>query len=100
MDKKAPEQDNKIELQEKKQSNAFVRWWTRRMQEFGVFYHRNTNAFWFSLLGFLIALSFLTIGVGRTLVFIIFIFLGVVFGQYLDGKPRIIAFFHRLIKRR
>ena len=43
------------------------------------------------LLGLVAALLFLSLGVGRALVVILFVVVGVAVGQYLEGDPKILT---------
>ena len=43
------------------------------------------------LVGLVVALLFLSLGIGRALVVIVFIIIGVAVGQYLEGDPKILT---------
>ena len=43
------------------------------------------------LIGFVAAILFLSLGIGRALVVIVFIIIGVAVGQYLEGDPKILT---------
>lgn len=54
------------------------------------------NAAFFALIGFVVALVFITIGFVRTLVVIALVVAGLAFGQQLDGNPKILRALKRL----
>lgn len=60
----------------------------------------NVNAVIFAVLGLLVALLLFVIGLWRTLVLVLLVALGVAFGQYLDGDPKIVRFFTTLFSDR
>ncbi len=80
--------------------SRFALWWDRNASEFGKFYKRNTAAIWLGIVGFIIAVSIFSIGFFQTLLFCILILAGIIIGQYIDGKPKIILFFTRLFNKR
>lgn len=80
--------------------SRFSLWWDKNAREFGQFYKRNTAAVCLGVVGFIIALSIFSIGFFKTLLFCILILAGIIIGQYIDGKPKIIMFFMRLFNKR
>ena len=60
----------------------------------------NVNAVIFAVLGLIVALLLFVIGIWRTLVLVILVAMGVAFGQYLDGDPKIVRFFTTLFSDR
>lgn len=60
----------------------------------------NVNAVIFAVLGLIVALLLFMIGLWRTLVLVVLVVLGVAFGQYLDGDPKIVRFFTTLFSDR
>lgn len=58
--------------------------------------HRNTVFYGF--LGLLVALGIIFFGIWRALLVVALIFLGVAFGQYLDGNPRVFNSLRGLFK--
>lgn len=55
------------------------------------------NAAFFALIGFVVALVFITIGFMRTLVVLALVVVGLAFGQQLDGNPKILRALKRLL---
>ena len=56
------------------------------------------NAVFYGAIGFIAAVLIFWIGFWQTLFIAFLVFVGVAFGQYLDGDPKIIRTFMRLIR--
>jgi uncharacterized membrane protein len=55
------------------------------------------NAIFFGLVGLAAAILIFSLGFWRTLLIAVLVVAGVAFGQYLDGDPRIVNVFRRLL---
>lgn len=59
----------------------------------------HVNTVIFGLLGLLVAFIYLTYGLWQTLIFSIIVLLGIGFGQWLDGDPKIFNVIRALFNR-
>ena len=57
------------------------------------------HAFWGGVLGLLVAVAFLALGLFRTIVIVVLVFVGVSLGLALDGDSRLVDTLRRLFSR-
>lgn len=69
------------------------------VQWFRTTFPGHENTVMFGLLGALAAVIFLLFDLYHTIIFVVFIVIGVAIGQKFDGKPTIIRFIKRLFRR-
>ena len=88
-----PPETHSSEDQEKKSNITEIRdAWSR-------YYRKHRNKVVYTALGFLIAASFLLIGFWGTLLLIIFIVLGMIYGGFKDGDKKAVDIVANLVNR-
>jgi len=72
-----------------KSASAFVR------TSWSGYYHDHRNAVVYGIAGGIVGLSILVFGFWPVVLIVITAIIGVIYGQYRDGDPRIVGFFRR-----